>query len=143
MLFKKVILNNFGIYRETEISLDTPFTILNRREENAGKTVIDAIVGVLFGCPPGRRGEFSRYAPSSAGEKFSASLFLTTENGKEYLVGKDLRREVLEVFQEDGFSLALLSPTSLMDILHGELKTLNPIDFEALFVFHRGRSRSG
>jgi hypothetical protein len=138
VLFKKVILNNFGIYRETEISLDTPFTILNRREEYAGKTVIDAIVGVLFGCPPGRRGEFSRYAPSSAGEKFSASLFLTTENGKEYLVGKDFRREELEVFQEEGFSLALLSPTSLMELLYSELKTLNPIDFEALFVFHKG-----
>ena len=93
MLFKKVILNNFGIYRETEISLDTPFTILNRREEYAGKTVIDAIVGVLFGCPPGRRGEFSRYAPSSAGEKFSASLFLTTENGKEYLVGRTFTKK--------------------------------------------------
>jgi hypothetical protein len=138
VLLKKVILNKFGIYRETEISLDTPFTVVGGEEETAGKTVIDAIVGVLFGCPPGRRGEFSRYAPSSAGEPFSASLFLTTEDGQEYLVGKDFHREELEVFQKEDFSLALLSPTSLMDILHGELKTLNPIDFEALFVFHRG-----
>ncbi len=138
MLLKKVILNNFGIFRETEISLDTPFTVVGGEEETAGKTLIDAIMGVLFGCPPGRRGEFSRYAPSSAGEQFSASLFLTTGDGQEYLVGKDFYREELEVFQKEGFSLSLLSPSSLMDILHSELKTLNPIDFEALFVFHRG-----
>ncbi|NLY89297.1 MAG: hypothetical protein GX085_06710 [Firmicutes bacterium] len=138
MRFKKVILNNFGVYHETEISLVTPFTIVDARGGNAGKTVIDAIVGVLFGCPPGRRGEFSRYAPSAAGERFSASLFLTTENGKEFLIGKDFHREELEVFQEEDFSLTLLPPTSLMEILYNELKTLNPIDFEALFVFNRG-----
>ena len=138
MRLKKVILNNFGGYQDTEISLDTPFTVVGGRDGNAGKTVTDAIVGVLFGCPPGRRGEFSRYAPSAAGKKFSASLFLTAENGKEYLVGRDFHREEVEIFQEEDFSLTLLSPTSLMDILYSELRTLNPIDFEALFVFDRG-----
>lgn len=138
MRLKKVILNNFGEYHGTEISLDTPVTMLGRREETAGKAVIDAIVGVLFGCPPNRRGEFSHYAPASAKGAFSASLLLATENGKEYLIGKDFRREQLEVFQQDGFCLTLLPPASIMEILHGELKTLNPIDFEALFVFGRG-----
>ncbi|NLW08637.1 MAG: AAA family ATPase [Firmicutes bacterium] len=138
MRLKKVILNNFGVHRNTEISLDTPFTVVGGEDANAGKTVIDAIVGVLFGCPPDRRGEFSRYAPSSGRRRFSASLFLTAENGKEYLIGKNFHREEVEVFQEEDLSLTLLPANSLMEILYNELKTLNPIDFEALFVFNRG-----
>lgn len=44
----------------------------------------------------------------------------------------------MEVFQEEDLSLTLLPANSLMEILYNELKTLNPIDFEALFVFNRG-----
>lgn len=135
---QKLILNSFGEYTDTEIILDAPRTTFTGKA-TAGRTIVDAVVGILYGCPPGRRKEFLGYAPPEGTDKnFSASLFLTTDDGTEYLIGKDFHHEQLEVFRREGFRLKRLFPATVMEILRKELGTLNPLDFEAFFVFPAG-----
>lgn len=135
---KKLILNSFGEYTDTEISLDASGKIFTGKED-AGKTIIDAVVGALFGYPPGRREEFLGYAPpEGTGKRFCASLLLATDDGTEYLIGKDFHHGQLEVFRQEGFRLKHLFPATVMEILRKELGTLNPLDFEALYVFPAG-----
>lgn len=135
---QKLILNSFGEYIDTEINLDAPRKIFTGKA-TAGKTIVDAVVGILYGCPPDRRREFLRYAPpEGTRENFSASLFLTTDDGTEYLIGKDFHHERLEVFRQEGFRMKRLFPATVIEILRKELGTLNPLDFEAFFVFPPG-----
>lgn len=127
---------------EVEISLESNFVVLISPDERAKRLVIEAVMALLYGVPPDKQREFMRYVSSERGG--SGSLLLETKEGKEYLIGRDFNffGGQPEIFGSEGMRLLPQPATALMDLLCKELATLNPLDFEALYIFDGGNLRT-
>lgn len=132
MFIEKILLNGFGGYTEKEINIVSPFTVLVGHDPVELKTIKTAISLILFGISPDKRLELRSYIYDR--KKCSVALRLKAENGKKYLIGRDLIEERVEIFEETGMRLLPQSATVLMNLLRSELGTLNPLDFEAIFL---------
>lgn len=132
MFIEKIILNGFGGFKEKEISLVSPFTVLVGHDPTELKAIKEAIGLILFGVYPGKHLDLQKYIQDH--KVCSVALHLITESGKRYLIGRDLTEERLEIFEETGMRLLPQSPAVLMDLLRTELGTLNPLDFDGIFV---------
>lgn len=132
MFIEKIFLNGFGGFTEKEISIVSPFTVLVGHDPAELKTVKTAISLILFGISPDKRLELQNYTYDR--KICSAALRLKAENGKKYLIGRDFIEERVEIFEEAGMRLLPQSSTVLMNLLRTELGTLNPLDFEAIFL---------
>jgi hypothetical protein len=127
-------IKGFGPFIDQEFLFEESYGKVIRKKGKEKTGLIDGIVALLFGFPPHRREEFKKYYPLNNAEKYSASLLIETKKG-EYLIGRDFSREILEVFKYEGMRLFSLPSTVLMDLLYSEIGTLNPLDFEALFLY--------
>jgi len=134
---EKLILNGFGGFKEKQIDFDSPFTVLVGHNQVELQTIEDAICLVLLGISLDKRNNLQEYIVDT--RSCSASLILKTETKKRYLLGRDLAQERLEVFVEEGMRLLPQSSTVLMDLLRAELGTLNPLDFEEIFLLKKDR----
>lgn len=132
MFIEKILLNGFGGFTEKEINIVSPFTVLVGHDPAELKTIKTAISLILFGISPDKRLELRNYIYDR--KKCSAALRLKAENGKKYLIGRDFIEERVEIFEETGIRLLPQSSTVLMNLLRTELGTLNPLDFEAIYL---------
>lgn len=135
MFIEKIILNGFGGFKEKEINFVSPFTVLVGHDPIEMKSIKEVFGLILFGVYPGKHLDLQKYIQDH--KVCSVALHLIAESGKRYLIGRDLIEERLEIFEETGMRLFPQSPAVLMDLLRTELGTLNPLDFEGIFVLDR------
>ncbi len=129
-------MKGFGPFIDQEFLFEESYGKVIKKKGKSKTVLLDGIVALLFGFPPHRREELEKYSPINKAEKYSASLSIKTKKG-EYLIGRDFSQETLEVFKFEGRRLFPLPSTVLMDLLYSEIGTLNPLDFEVLYLYKK------
>ena len=103
-------------------------------ESDRRENTVDAVVGILTAARPTAERVPPLCPPKEPGKIFRF-LFLTTDDGTEYPIGKDFHHERLEVFRQEGFRMSGFSRHGNGDPpKSGNFKSL---DFEA-FCFSPG-----
>lgn len=134
MRIKSINLSGFGRFQNFQQELDQNLTVVGGKNEAGKTTMINAIAAILFGFTGPRRDLHRRYTPWKDPKTFRASLMLETEDGAEYLVGRDFANGRTEVFRSEGIRMEIQDEKRLQELVQSEIGITNPNLFEHTFL---------
>ncbi|HEX2954456.1 MAG TPA: AAA family ATPase [Bacillota bacterium] len=134
MRIKNINLSGFGRFRNYQLDIDQPITIIAGKNEAGKTTMVNAIAAILFGFTGPRRDLHRRYAPWSDARSFRASLMIETDEGIEYLVGRDFASGRMEIFRCEGIRLEPVDDSILQKLIENEIGINNANLFEHTFL---------
>jgi DNA repair exonuclease SbcCD ATPase subunit len=131
---KNINLSGFGRFRNYQLDINQPITIISGKNEAGKTTMINAIAAILFGFTGPRRDLHRRYAPWDDQRSFRASLMIQTDEGTEYLIGRDFNSGRIEVFRSEGIRLEPVDEKILQELIQNEIGINNANLFEHTFL---------
>ncbi len=136
MKILEVRLSGFGKFADLILEFPENLKIVVGPNEAGKSTVVDAILGVLFGFRKGQKALRERYQPWR-GQGYSASLVIGGDHGERYLVGRDFHHDRLEVFRGQGVRIEPQPETELECFLLDSLGINNPQLFESILLIRQ------
>ena len=130
MKIREIRLDGFGKFKRLILTFPADFTFVHGTTEAGKTTLVDAVTAVLFGLKRAQKRLRERYRPWEEPETFRASLIITDEQNRQYLMGRDFNHDRLEVFRSQGVRLEPISDAEWDGIRRPEFGLEAPELFE-------------
>ncbi|MGE5577117.1 MAG: ATP-binding protein [Syntrophothermus sp.] len=139
MRIMRVRFSGFGRFSGQTIDFDPNLQVIYGPNETGKTTLINAILGVLYGFKGSRRLRDLRdaYRPWQPGLPYRAAVTFRDDKGQVYQVERDFDQDRIELFRVDGERALPCEPDLLPAILTDQLGINNPVLLESTLLIRQ------